>query len=179
MSDPAWRPDEDAATIYAEDTWLLGAFFEVLAYGSLATLSIQCFVALTNNFRRSKQWRRDGALLAFVVLLFADNTALVGMSIQFALQAFVNDRNYPGGPNAYELAALPTRLLPAANATLITSAFMADALLVSCHLSVRARWLTGPLLQLWRCTVIYRSCRIPSKIIVGIACTCWLTEFCT
>lgn len=179
MSNPAWAPDEDAATIYAEDTWLLGAFAEILAYGSLATLGIQCLVALTSSVRRTRRWR-DGALLAFVVLFFADNTALVGMSIKFALQAFVNDRNYPGGPNGYEFATLPGLLLPALNGTLITSAFMADALLVrSCSFQMVNTGSCITCTQLWRCTVIYRNCWLPDKVVIGLACASWLAEFCT
>ena len=69
MSNSSWAPDEDAATIYAEDTWLLGELLMCLAYGSIATLSIQSFAMLVGGWKRSKLWR-DGPLIVFVVLIF-------------------------------------------------------------------------------------------------------------
>ena len=129
MSNSSWAPDEDPTTIDAEDKWLQGALLACLAYGAVATLSIQCFFLLIHGFNRRKLWR-DVPLLAFVVLTFSLSTAFIGTVIQFTQQAFVNDRNFPGGPNAYEIVEFSIPLDAAANDLLITTTFLSDALLV-------------------------------------------------
>lgn len=134
MSDPSWSPDEDAATIHAEDTWLQGALIMCIAYGSVATLSIQCFSMLVKGFKRSRL-SRDGPLLAFVVLIFTLSTIFQGAAMQFTQQAFVDDRNFPGGPNAYEIVEFSIPIDALANDCLVVSTFLSDALLV-CYLDV-------------------------------------------
>ncbi|PSR72607.1 hypothetical protein PHLCEN_2v11531 [Hermanssonia centrifuga] len=102
MSDPAFKPDEDANTIFQEDTWLQGSLIMCIAYGAVATLSIQCFFMLIRGTRRSK-WLRDIPLLAFVISIFMLSTIFIGTAMQFTQQAFVDQRNFPGGPAAYEV----------------------------------------------------------------------------
>ena len=133
MSDPSWRPDEDAATIKSEDAWLQGALIMCIAYGSVATLCIQCFAMLARGFKRSRL-SRDGPLIVYVVLIFILSTIFIGAAMQFTQQAFVDDRNFPGGPNAYEIDEFSIPLDALANDCLVVSTFLSDALLVS-------RWL--------------------------------------
>ncbi|KAF7799131.1 hypothetical protein EIP86_010362 [Pleurotus ostreatoroseus] len=127
MSNSSWAPDEDAATIFAEDKWLQGALLMCIAYGSAATLCIQCFTML-----------------------------LVGGLMKLDQQAFVDDRNYPGGPSAYETAPVPVDLL--ANDCIPVSTLISDALL------------------LWRCTVIYKNSRIPGWVTNLLAIIIWVIE---
>lgn len=130
MSAPNFAPDEDAATILAEDTWLQGALVTCFAYGIVFTLSIICFSALLRDFRHTKM-RRDILLLVFVFLTFAVNTAMTGANMQLTMLAFVNDRNYPGGPSAYDALVYTVPVNIAVNDCIIVSVFMGDALLVS------------------------------------------------
>ena len=130
MSNSSWSPDEDAATIYAEDTWFQGALLFCTAYGAIATLSIQCFAMLVKGLRRTTL-RRDVTLLVFVALIFSVNTVFAGVAMQFTMQAFVNDRDFPGGPSAYEIEEFSIPIDSVANICLIVSTFLADALLVS------------------------------------------------
>ena len=67
----------------------------------------------------------------FVVLIFIVNTINVAANMQFTMQAFVNYRNFPGGPNGYELAEFSNPIDTVANACLGISAFLSDVLLVS------------------------------------------------
>ncbi len=129
MSDPAFKPDEDANTIFQEDTWLQGSLIMCIAYGAVATLSIQCFFMLIRGTRRSK-WLRDIPLLAFVISIFMLSTIFIGTAMQFTQQAFVDQRNFPGGPAAYEVVEFSLPIDSVANVTLVMSCFLCDMLLV-------------------------------------------------
>lgn len=129
MSDPSYRPDEDPSIIFQEDTWLQGAMLMSIAYGSVATLSFQCFFMLAKGFKWAK-FKRDGLLLVFVLLIFTLSTVFQGTAMQFTQQAFVDDRNFPGGPAAYEVVEFSLPIDSVANVTLVISCFLSDMLLV-------------------------------------------------
>ena len=129
MSNSSWAPDEDPLTISAEDKWLQGAFLCCLAYGSVVTLCFQCFFLLANTFDR-RRILRDAPLLVFVLVTFAMSTAFIGTVMQFTQQAFVDDRNFPGGPNAYEIVEFSIPIDAAANDLVVVSTIISDALLV-------------------------------------------------
>ena len=128
-TDPAWRPNEDDATILSEERWLQGAFVAAIAYGAVAVLCVQCFFMLVRGFKRSKL-ARDGPLIIWVLLIFALNTVFVGSLIQFTQQAFVDYRNFDGGPSAYEIVFFSIPIDAAGNDVLIVTTMLADALLV-------------------------------------------------
>ncbi|PSS37777.1 hypothetical protein PHLCEN_2v378 [Hermanssonia centrifuga] len=89
MSNPAYKPDEDAATIFQEDTWLQGALVMCIAYGSVATLAIQCFFMLVRGLTRAK-FKRDFPLVLFVMIMFTLSTIFIGTAMQFTQQAYVD-----------------------------------------------------------------------------------------
>ena len=128
-TNPAWRPDEDNATIRSEETWLQGAFVAAVAYGAVAVLCVQCFFMLLRTFKRTRL-AREGPLILFVFLMFALNTAYIGATIQFTQQAFVDFRNFMGGPSAYEVVFFSIPIDAAANDCLVVTTMLADALLV-------------------------------------------------
>ena len=128
-TNPAWRPNEDAATIRSEETWLQGAFVAAIGYGAVAVLCVQCFFMLVRGFKKTKL-ARDGPLIVFVFLMFALNTAYIGTTIQFTQQAFVDYRNFDGGPSAYEVVFFSIPIDAAANDTLVVTTMLADMLLV-------------------------------------------------
>lgn len=129
MSNASFRPAEPASTLFSEATWLQGALLMCIAYGGVATLSIQCLCMLAPRLTRATL-PRDGPLVLFVLLIFALSTAFTATTMQFTQLAFVNDRAFPGGPAAYEVAEFSIPLDAAANDCLVVSTFLADALLV-------------------------------------------------
>jgi hypothetical protein len=156
-TDPAWRPNEDAATIHSEETWLQGAFVAAVAYGAVAVLCAQCFFMLMRGFKRSKLMHTV-PLLLFVFLMFALNTVYIATTIQFTQQAFIDFRNFDGGPSAYEIVFFSIPIDAAANDCLVVTTMLADALL------------------LWRCTVIYANSSVNNLISFGLAGAFWVTE---
>ena len=129
-NDPAWRPDEDSTTIKAEELWLQGAFVACVAYGAVAILCVQCFFMLLRGFKKSKLFR-DGPLIVFAVLIFCLNTMYIGLLIQLTQQAYIDDRNFPGGPAGYELTESLIPINVGGNTALVVITMLADALLVS------------------------------------------------
>ena len=130
-SDPSWRPDEDPVIIYAEHAWLIGVFTTCLASGAMATLAVESLILLVGSWARTKR-RRDGVLAAFVLLSSLLDLSATGMIMQLTLDAFVNFRNYPGGPAWYEVE-VDSPVNTAGNALNVVSALLADALLVSVY----------------------------------------------
>ncbi len=99
---PAWKPDEDPTTIHSEELWLQGAFVTCVSYGVVATLSIQCLSVLVRNITPSARLKKDLPLVVFVVATFIVNTIFIGAFMLDTQRTFVNQRNFPGGPSAYE-----------------------------------------------------------------------------
>ncbi|KAF7794743.1 hypothetical protein EIP86_005881 [Pleurotus ostreatoroseus] len=158
MSNSAWRPNEASATIHAEAALLQGSLIMCIAYGAVATLSIQCFTKLIQSFKRLKA-SRAGPLLAYVVLIFILSTMCTGASMLLAQRAFVDDRDFPGGPLAYEIAEYSLPIVAMANDALLTSAFLSDGLL------------------LWRCTVVFKNSAFPPWASYMVASAFWFAEF--
>ena len=124
-----WRPFEKTATVRSEEPWLQGAFVAAVSYGAVAVLCIQCFFMLVRGLTKTKL-ARDGFLTLFVVLMFALNTTYIGTTIQYTQQAFVDFRNFDGGPSAYEVVFFSIPLDAVANDTLVVTTMLADTLLV-------------------------------------------------
>jgi hypothetical protein len=78
--------------------------------------------------RRGKSRRLLLALYTF--MLFGFGTIFTGMNINSSKVAFIDNRNFPGGPEAYVLSiySSPIQLTP--NIVFILANWMADALLV-------------------------------------------------
>ena len=69
--------------------------------------------------------------LIYSTLLFAFGTINLACSICFNQNAWINDREYPGGPFAYMIEQQSIPLLTLGNCASILASFLADALMVS------------------------------------------------
>lgn len=70
---------------------------------------------------------------------------------------YVDNRNYPGGPWAYFLATQNLAINVIFYATLFVLTFLSDCLVVGVIITFCCRYMTNPILQLWRCWVIWVS----------------------
>ncbi|KAF7794741.1 hypothetical protein EIP86_005879 [Pleurotus ostreatoroseus] len=154
----SWKPDESPQDIFTDETLLQGSLLMNIAYGAVATLCIQCFLMLAKDLRRTFP-SRTGLLLAYVTITFILSTICTAMSMELAQKAFIENKNFPGGANAYEIAEYFIPVVRVANTSLVVSTFFSDALV------------------LWRCTVVYTNTVLPSWVFVLIACAFWTTEF--
>jgi len=152
MSPNPWGPNEPASTVLAEEAWLQGALVAAIAYGVLLTLFCQC-VYLFLKLKRHSSCTTKLPFIVVVFLVFMFSTFFTGSNLKFTQQAFIEDRNYPGGPSAYE-NDLPSDSL--GSVSYVLSQWLCDALIV------------------WRYAMIYKGCFVPMWIILTPPCLVYM-----
>ncbi|KAI0259602.1 hypothetical protein BC834DRAFT_962042 [Gloeopeniophorella convolvens] len=147
----SYRPDETPFQIFTERAWLQGAILGAVAYGSAFTLFAICLNILVKQTNRTNI-KIKGAFIAYITILFILGTIFMAASAEFTQLAFIDNRNYPGGPAAYENAMFSIPVDMAGNVAFVLTTWFADALLV------------------WRCMVIYKGCQFPLWAIMAFPC---------
>jgi len=154
MTNP-YAPNETHAEIFAEAAWLQGALLSNIAYGVELTLFLICFSILVQR----ADWRfssvKESVLLVFVTVIFILGSLLMGSNAKFTQLAFIENRNFPGGPSAYEQAMFWIPVDELGNVALVIGNWLMDLLLV------------------WRCMVIYSASR-PAFLLVVMSVPCAL-----
>ncbi|VDC04348.1 unnamed protein product [Peniophora sp. CBMAI 1063] len=135
-STPYYGPDEDAATIFLERTFLAGDLICGLGYGIQLVLYAACARYLWSQ-RHSR--RHALFLLAYTTFVFFVETIFVGVQARTVQLAYIDNRNYPGGPWTYFLSSQSLAVNVMFEATLFVITFACDALV------------------LWRCWVIWQA----------------------
>lgn len=125
----SWAPNETSATIYAEETWLQGNLLSNIAYGVELTLFVMCFTILVRQLNRFN-YKRQMFLLIFISVIFVLGTVFMGAQAKFTQMAFIEYRNFPGGPSAYENAEYSVPVDEIANVCFIVGNWLMDAFLV-------------------------------------------------
>lgn len=144
---PYYGPDEDAATIFLERTFIAGDFICGVGYGEfkkhglptllifiIFTVGIQlllyvtCFRYLwsTRKSRPQSVW-----LLAYITILLCIETIFEAVQARTVQVVYIDNRNYPGGPWQYFLATQNLPINVMFIAMLFISTFLADLLVVS------------------------------------------------
>ncbi|TFY64052.1 hypothetical protein EVJ58_g2886 [Rhodofomes roseus] len=96
----SWAPNETDYEIYGEKIWLQAMVLQNIPYGVELTLFVMCFVTLLENINRFNL-RRHIFLLAFTTVVLGLGTVyMIAVSLT-AQQAFIEYRNFPGGPSVY------------------------------------------------------------------------------
>ncbi|KAF8959147.1 hypothetical protein BDZ97DRAFT_1667601 [Flammula alnicola] len=153
--DPSWTPDVGSQALFAEKTWFSGLFLLALAYGVIITLSIQCFAYLyrsMNANNKREKWFWIGVV--FLLLVCATVFSVGGEKINE--YAFIDYRNFPGGPSAFEVAFFDLPVNAAADVFWVIALWTCDGIL------------------LWRVFVIYSTCRFPIWIVMAIPILAYL-----
>ncbi|KAF8900260.1 hypothetical protein CPB84DRAFT_1779209 [Gymnopilus junonius] len=123
MEPNSWAPaNETASEIWNERSILDGLF--VGAGFTLPCLS-QPHVLLVG--KRTKQ---DYLFLAYISLLFILGNIGNGMNIKFGKLTFIDNRNYPGGPNAFFVEQSINPIAVICNCMFIVNSWLQDALLL-------------------------------------------------
>ncbi|EIN05092.1 hypothetical protein PUNSTDRAFT_75263 [Punctularia strigosozonata HHB-11173 SS5] len=98
----SWAPDEDGATLWLERAMMAGANISFAAYGVTATLYFICFSHLWSELKRRKRstiWH-----LVYITTIFSLSSIAAGTNMRFSELAFIDNRDFPGGPAAYSIA---------------------------------------------------------------------------
>ncbi|KAH7884134.1 hypothetical protein F5I97DRAFT_1898759 [Phlebopus sp. FC_14] len=146
-SNSSWVPDEDAQTLFSERCWLQGVVVSAVAYGITVSLYFMSFHLLVRAKNRV-EFKTRLPLLIYITVSFLLGTLFMFALAAFTQMAFIDNRNYPGGPNAYENNMFSIPVDDSGNAAFVLSNWLSDALLV------------------WRFKVIYQGCRVPTWIVM-------------
>ena len=150
MSNPYSPPGETADDLWLEKSNLVGAVLGGVAYGQTRqhTLYIKwsltltssglhvaifaaCFTTMLNTVQENRAQRtRSTVLLTFVSLLFVMGTLNFACNTRITQLEFIDNRNFPGGPNAWLFTFYSIGVNTTGNAAYVIANFLADALLV-------------------------------------------------
>lgn len=154
-TNPYAPPGESPSDLWLERSNLVGAVLGGVAYGSYSRLRPRLSLAGTNAtlvgvhvavfaecvYRIAPmrgglaRHRRNGRLqswflLGYVFLLFLMGTVNLACNTKMAQLMFIDNRAFPGGPNAWFFANYNNTNNTAGNASYIIANFLADGLLV-------------------------------------------------
>ncbi|KAG1753138.1 hypothetical protein EDD22DRAFT_827934 [Suillus occidentalis] len=138
----SWTPDESPETLLAEKGWLQGTVVSAIAYGIDVALYFMCFNLLFRQMNRTN-YKKHMPLLIYITSVFIFSTLFMAALANFTQLAFIQYRNYPGGPNAFEINMFGIPVDNLGNACGLITMILSDGLVV------------------WRCMVIYRGCMVP------------------
>ncbi|KAG2090626.1 uncharacterized protein F5147DRAFT_764413 [Suillus discolor] len=148
-SNSSWTPDESSETLLAEKGWLQGTVVSAVAYGIGVALFFMCFHLLFRQMNRTN-YKKLLPLLIYITTTFILSTLFMAGLADFTQLAFIQYRNYPGGPSAFENVSMPMDNITDVCGFL--TMILSDGLVV------------------WRCMVIYRGCMVPMWIIMFFPC---------
>ncbi|KAG1730074.1 hypothetical protein EDB19DRAFT_1741540 [Suillus lakei] len=143
-------PDESPAQLFAEKTWLAGSIMTGVGYGVVLALFWLCLRSLWYRTRvKDADYTRNCFFLVYVCVMFTLGSLFMGSNSQFTQLAFINDRNFPGGPSAWEVEMFSISVDEISNVSFVLADWCSAALMV------------------WRCLIIYRDCgKCPWPIVV-------------
>ncbi|TDL25354.1 hypothetical protein BD410DRAFT_636923 [Rickenella mellea] len=120
-------PGESSADLWFERSSFAGAFLGSVAYGLHATTFAATVYFMT---RKNTKGHSTPFLLAFVCALFTLGTIFIGANTKFVQQAFIDNRNIPGGPIAWFHLHYDNNVPILGNTAYIISNFLADGVLL-------------------------------------------------
>jgi hypothetical protein len=125
-------PDESPAQLYAEKAWLAGSIMTGVGYGVVLALFWLCLRSLWYRTRvKDADYTRNYFFLVYVCVMFTLGTLFIGSNSQFTQLAFINDRNFPGGPSAWEVEMFSISVDEISNVSFVLADWCATALMVS------------------------------------------------
>lgn len=118
-------PNESPADLWNERSILDGLFLGSVGYGIHLTLYLACLTHL-----RPRGERNDQYILAYITLLFILGNIGNGTNIKWGEMTFIDNRNYPGGPGAYNVAQSTNPVAVICNSVYIVNSWLQDTLLI-------------------------------------------------
>ncbi|KAJ7253097.1 hypothetical protein C8J57DRAFT_1184552 [Mycena rebaudengoi] len=145
----SYTPNETPAELFSEIMWLQGYLLTSMAYGVVLTLFFMCFHLLLKQ-RTKKNHKITCLFLLYISIEFILGTLLMGSTAKYTQLAFIENRNFPGGPGAYEVGmfSIPVGML--GHVAFVLTNLFSDALVV------------------WRFYVIYHSCGVSTWRVIVI-----------
>ncbi|KAH7917708.1 hypothetical protein BV22DRAFT_1025909 [Leucogyrophana mollusca] len=154
----SYAPDETPQQIILEKGWLDGTIINAAIYGVDVALYVACFRSLLRKTTRSN-YKRQLPFLIFVGLAFILSSLFTVSMSEFATLAFIENRNYPGGPGAWSAAMFHIPQNEPANVSFVLLNWGAD------------------MLVLWRYMIIYRGCNVRTVAVMALPCLMFTASF--
>ena len=106
-SELSWRPNVPESQLFNEKTWLQGAILAAVAYGINLTLFILNISLLGKRAKLeikhdTRAKRQTICLLIYICVIFILSTLTMASQAEMTQLGFIDDRDFPGGPAAYE-----------------------------------------------------------------------------
>ncbi|KAJ7697027.1 hypothetical protein B0H17DRAFT_1052646, partial [Mycena rosella] len=142
-------PGESSFDLWVERSNLDGVLLAGVAYGILFILTVQTLIMFFGRAKVQRPW----GLIAYVVVMFILGSLGLAGNAKFNEMTFIDDRNIPGGPNAFTSEFFTTPVNVMAFVAYIMMSWLADGLV------------------LWRFTVIwnykYWLAAVPALMYLG------------
>src|ERR1700734_2116369 len=94
-------PGESSFVLFEETTWLQGAMLTSMTYGVATMLFIRCFLLLMRQRTRTNHKVQLSYLIYISVMFFLGTSYCISLFASTQL-SFINYRDFPGGPAAYQ-----------------------------------------------------------------------------
>ncbi|GJE95612.1 hypothetical protein PsYK624_117980 [Phanerochaete sordida] len=155
----SWAPDETASELWVDRITLVGVEIGNIAYGVHMTLFIMCFSAWWSA--RSHSPKTAYIMLAFISCIFILGTIGNGTQMKLLQVAYVDERNFPGGPGAFETLEGSIQVSVIGTAAYSVAAWFSDGLLLYRFFmlwsTTRHRWVVLPALLTFLLSIISAS----------------------
>lgn len=144
-------PDESPEEIWFEQANNAAVYIGAIAYGAFVVVlccpSLDASVVYREGIHMAIFFmcayqvvtkRRFWRWMPLIIVLFSMATVNISMNIHFNEMAWIDDRNYPGGPLAFLLEQQASHFNTTGNASAFVATFLADRILVCLTISVRS-----------------------------------------
>ena len=118
--------------------------------------------------------RSSAGVIVYMTLLFSMGTLLYAGDFATSTQAYVDNREFPGGPAAYVDYIYSKPLFSMTNASFIIEVWLSDALMVSIQLSTITPLCNTRYLKIYRLFIVYGY----NYLIIVLPALLWLSSFC-
>ncbi|KAF8912533.1 hypothetical protein CPB85DRAFT_1301373 [Mucidula mucida] len=122
-----YAPQEPPELISFEKSDFIGMHLADMLYGITVLLFVRCMIGLL--FPKAPRVRNI-PLAVYVSVLFALGTVFMAMNLNVAVLSFIDNRNFPGGPEVWAQAEAYKAIIVVPNTVFILANWMADALLL-------------------------------------------------
>jgi len=127
-------PGETPSELWLEKSNLDGVVLAGFGYGIFFTLFVQCFRALLCNM--SLKGKAKWIIIGYITILFALGTIGFGGNAKFNEMTYIEDRNYPGGPNAFTAEQYSDTVNIMSFASYVVMSWFADGLVLYRYLLI-------------------------------------------
>ncbi|KAJ6561385.1 hypothetical protein DFH09DRAFT_920938 [Mycena vulgaris] len=119
-------PGESAYDLWVERSNMNGVLLSGVAYGILFTITFQTVLLFLKAPRKAIPW----GLIAYMSVMFILASIGFGINANFNQKTYIDDRNFPGGPNTFTVEFYATTLNMVGFTAYTVMSWMADGLVL-------------------------------------------------